>query len=177
VSEAAASLDSSLWQFAHDGHRDGVVSLDDEGTRSTRLIEDACIFLNRPGFAAGPGCALHLAALSNGVPALELKPDVCWQLPLRREDSDGPEGTVTSTVTQWDRKHWGAGGEEFHWWCTQAPEAFRGHTAVYQTMQVELRALVGDEVFALLAAYLDFRRNSAAALSHPASQAHPASHR
>ena len=30
----------------------------------TRLHKDACIFLNRPGFAAGPGCALHLHAMN-----------------------------------------------------------------------------------------------------------------
>ena len=31
----------------------------------TRLVDDACIFLNRPGFAAGPGCALHLHAMQH----------------------------------------------------------------------------------------------------------------
>ena len=32
----------------------------------TRLVDDACIFLNRPGFEAGPGCALHLHAMNTG---------------------------------------------------------------------------------------------------------------
>ena len=32
----------------------------------TRLVDGACIFLNRPGFATGPGCALHQVALARG---------------------------------------------------------------------------------------------------------------
>ena len=57
-----------------------------DGDLGTRLVKDACIFLNRPGFPAGAGCALHLAALAQGRSHVELKPEVCWQLPLRRED-------------------------------------------------------------------------------------------
>jgi len=35
-----------------------------DATRSnTRVIDKTCIFLNRPGFEGGAGCALHLAAL------------------------------------------------------------------------------------------------------------------
>ncbi len=42
--------------------------LDDDGNRPTvtRLVDDACIFLNRPGFAGGAGCALHIAAVEAG---------------------------------------------------------------------------------------------------------------
>ncbi len=157
VADAASRLDVSLWQFADEGHKSGIVEVGSDGTRSTRLVDDACIFLNRPGFAAGPGCALHLAAVAEGVPALEWKPDVCWQLPIRREDTDAADGTVLSTVTQWERKHWGEGGEEFHWWCSEAPEAFGGGRAVYQSMEDELRAMTGEVVFAALAEYLDER--------------------
>ena len=46
----------------------------------------ACIFHNRPDFPAGGyGCALHGLALAEGVEPLEPKPDVCWQLPIRRQ--------------------------------------------------------------------------------------------
>ena len=99
------------------------------GTVTTRLVAGACIFLNRPDHPGGPGCALHRAALDRGVPPLELKPDVCWQLPLRREDTVAPDGHVTSVLSEWGRRHWGAGGAEFHWWCTEAPEAFSGARA------------------------------------------------
>ena len=61
---------------------------------------------------------------------MTLKPEVCWQLPLRREDQvDDDEGHVTSVIRQWDRRHWGKGGREFHWWCTEAPDAFVGSQA------------------------------------------------
>ena len=168
VKAAAKLLTEDEWQFRKEGRRNGTVTKEADGTRITRLVDDACIFLNRPGFPAGAGCALHQAALARGREPLELKPDVCWQLPLRREDTtEESTGRVITTVTQWDRKHWGGGGEEFHWWCTEAPEAFRGRRAVYESMGPELRALVGDEVYTRLAAYLETRKKSAVPLPHP----------
>ena len=103
-----------------------------DGDLGTRLVDGACIFLNRPGFPAGAGCALHKAAEAQGRSHVELKPEVCWQLPLRREDETAADGRVTSVVRQWDRRHWGEGGDEFHWWCTEDPEAFVGHEPVYR---------------------------------------------
>ncbi len=85
-----------------------VIQQNKHGETVTRLVDDACIFLNRPGFPAGAGCAFHIAAVNRGVNPLTLKPEVCWQLPLRREDHvDDDEGHVTSTIRQWDRRHWG----------------------------------------------------------------------
>lgn len=168
VEEAAATLTEDEWQFAKAGRKRGVVKSQRDGTRQSRLVDGACIFLNRPGFPGGPGCALHRAALSRGQEPLELKPDVCWQLPLRREDSTADvDGRVTSTVGQWDRRHWGAGGEEFHWWCTEAPEAFRSKQPVYKTMAAELEAIAGTEVYSNLRAYLEAREGAVVALPHP----------
>jgi hypothetical protein len=124
----------------------------------TRLVDGACIFLNRPGHPSGAGCALHQAALDAGVPPLALKPDVCWQLPLRRDESVGPNGHVTTTIGEWRRQHWGPGGAEFAWWCTDAPEAFTASEPVYRTMRAELVALAGADVYELIRAYLDLRR-------------------
>jgi hypothetical protein len=169
VKRAARRLRAADWQYHREGRRDGVVDTAADGTRTTRLVDDACVFLNRPGFPAGPGCALHQAALRDGRPPLETKPDVCWQLPLRREDRTEEDGRVVTTVSQWERRHWGAGGEEFHWWCTEAPEAFGGRKPVYKAMAAELRELVGDGVYQRLAAYLDSRRKGATVpLAHPA---------
>ena len=168
VKAAAKELNAEQWQFRKEGRKGGVVIKEADGTRVTRLVDDACIFLNRPGFAAGAGCALHRAALDRGVEPLELKPDVCWQLPLRREDATDGSGRVTTTVTQWDRKHWGEGGEEFHWWCTEAPEAFGSGRPVYETMAPELRAITSDSVYTRLAAYLDSRKKGTSPLPHPA---------
>jgi hypothetical protein len=169
VQAAAKTLSDSEWQFARIGRRRGVVQRQADGTRISRLVEDACIFLNRPGFGAGPGCALHQAALARGQEPLELKPDVCWQLPLRREDTtDEATGRVTSTIGQWERRHWGDGGEEFHWWCTEAREAFGGRKPVYKTMAAELTAMVGPAVYGLLVSYLATRRHETVPLPHPA---------
>jgi hypothetical protein len=166
VRAAARTLTPDDWQYAAAGRR-GVVQREPDGTRTTRLVDEACIFLNRPGFPGGPGCALHRAALARHQQPLELKPDVCWQLPLRREDTVGADGRVTSTITQWNREHWGDGGQEFHWWCTEAPEAFTSSRPVYQTMRPELTAMVGAGIYAQLAAYLEARQKSGTPLPHP----------
>jgi hypothetical protein len=168
VEVAAATLTAEQWQFAESGRRDGIINTEEDGTRITTLVDDACVFLNRPGFAGGAGCALHRAALERGQEPLHLKPDVCWQLPLRREDTTESDGWVTTTVTQWDRRHWGGGGEEFFWWCTEASEAFGGRRPVYVRMEAELRVLTSDAVYDLLARYLDGRRRSSQPLPHPA---------
>jgi hypothetical protein len=170
VRAAAEALREEQWQFARRGRRSGLVRVGPDGTRMTRLVEGACVFLNRPGFPAGAGCALHLAALDAGLPPSQLKPDVCWQLPLRREDHVEESGHVTSTVRQWERSDWGEGGREFAWWCTEAPEAFDGAEPVWEAMAEELVAMAGPEVYSRLVAYLDQRRRSRGLLAHPASR-------
>lgn len=167
VAAAALTLDAGQWQFRAEGRRRGVAKTAAGGERVTRLVADACVFLNRPGFSGGPGCALHRAALDRGQRPLDLKPEVCWQLPLRREDRDDGGGHVTSTVIEWGRADWGAGGEDFHWWCTEAPEAFGSAAPVFRSMAEELIAMVGEEVYARLAAYLDSRSGLTVALPHP----------
>ena len=171
VEAAARTLGPDEWQFRREGQQRGVVKTTPGGERVTRMVKGACIFLNRPGFPAGAGCALHQAALARGQRPMDLKPDVCWQLPLRREDREEGGGRVTSTVTEWGRAHWGAGGAEFHWWCTEAPEAFGGGEPVYRSMAAELEGLVGRPVYRRLAAYLDERAGGTVPLPHPAVRA------
>ncbi|MGH9305889.1 MAG: hypothetical protein ACRD0I_03260 [Acidimicrobiales bacterium] len=174
VERAAETLTPAQWQFrsrararAGAGAGAGVIKTTRSGQAMTRQADGACIFLNRPDFPGGPGCALHRAALERGIEPLELKPDVCWQLPLRREDTENPDGSVTSTLTQWDRRHWGDGGEEFAWWCTEEPRAFAGSVPVYLSMKAELVALCGAAIYAEVAGYLDRRRSGAVPLPHP----------
>lgn len=164
VEAVAATLTAEEWQFAATG-ADGVVEQHD-GAWTTRIHEDACIFLNRPGFAAGAGCALHVAAVRRGRRPLDLKPDVCWQLPLRRVDTTEDDGHVTSTVREWKRRDWGDGGAEFAWWCTDAPDAFVGTTTVLSSMADELVELVGRPVYDTLVAAVAER--SAPPFPHPA---------
>ncbi len=168
VKAAARALTPHQWQFADRARHGGVARRNAEGVTVTRMVEGACIFLNRPGFAGGPGCALHSAALQRGQAPMDLKPDVCWQLPLRREDTSNPDGSVTSTVGQWDRKHWGAGGEEFAWWCTEAPEAFGGRPPFGAICSPSCGPWSAIRVFELLAPYLEARESAPVLLPHPA---------
>ena len=174
VEEAAAVLSPEEWQFHDKGHRKGgrinIVTTTEDGTKLTRQADDACIMLNRPGFPTGPGCALHAAALGRGERPMDWKPDVCWQLPLRREDETDATGHVTSVVRQWDRRHWGEGGADFAWWCTEAPEAFTASEAVYESMADELEAMVGPVAHRLILADLARRRAAPSEpLPHPAA--------
>ncbi len=174
VEAAAKTLTASQWQFRSKGRSRGVTRTNKEGEIVTRLVGDACIFLNRPGFPGGAGCALHRAALERGVEPLSLKPDVCWQLPLRRSDEEQADGHIVTTLTEWTRHHWGKGGHEFDWWCTEAPEAFAGARPVYETMRAEITAMTGKAVYASIRKYLDDRRRAAGRARRPVQLAHPA---
>jgi hypothetical protein len=168
VESAARTLTDEQWENRGVAQaRGGPLTRNRSGETVTRMVGGACIFLNRPGFPGGPGCALHRAALERGVHPLELKPDVCWQLPLRCEETESDGGPRTTTVRQWDRRHWGPGGAEFHWWCTDTPDAFGGRDPVYVTMAAELQALVGEGPYRMLCDYLGATA-SGARLPHPA---------
>ncbi len=172
VAAAAATLSGEQWQFRSKGRRkSGVLKRDSKGVTTTRLVDGACIFLNRPAHPGGAGCALHRAAIERGVPPLQLKPDVCWQLPLRREDTVAANGHVTSSLGEWGRRHWGEGGAEFSWWCTEAPLAFSTRDPVYLSLREEIIAMVGQDVYDLLAAYLGTRTSRGSRgvqlLAHP----------
>ncbi|HEY3143026.1 MAG TPA: hypothetical protein VGJ86_17940 [Acidimicrobiales bacterium] len=145
VLKAADRLRPDQWQH-HDvaAREGGPLRRTDEGGQITRQVDDACIFLNRPGFAAGAGCALHQAAVASNERPMDWKPDVCWQLPLRLVEHTDDDGHVTSTLREWKRRDWGAGGHDFHWWCTEAPEAFDGHRPVHDELRDEIVELVGQ---------------------------------
>lgn len=158
----ARRLTAEQWQFRDEGRRRGTTVVGDDET-TTRLVDDACIFLNRPGFEGdGIGCAFHHAAVASGDRHLDWMPEVCWQLPLRRVDETDEHGHVTSTVREWKRRDWGDGGAEFHWWCTESDDAFVGRRPVWRELADELRAVTTDEVYELLAAHLERRTRRAA---------------
>jgi hypothetical protein len=137
-----------------------------EPTTMTRLVDDACIFLNRPGFAGGAGCALHIAALDNDEPMMDWKPEVCWQVPLRLEHSSDESGHVTSRLREWKRRDWGEGGADFGWWCTEEPDAFVGAEPLYRSARDEIVRLVGSAIYARMVDLLE--RPNWVPLGHPA---------
>ncbi len=174
IVRVARSLTDDEWEFAAVGRKKGIYAsagVDDDGRKEwrTRLVDDACIFLNRDGFPGGTGCALHVHAARTGVHHSDVKPEVCWQLPLRRLDEEQDDGTVVSTLTEFGRDGWGEGGDDFAWWCTEAPEAFTAAEPVYRTLGVELQKMLGKKLYRRVAAYLDERRKA-----RPAPVVHPA---
>jgi hypothetical protein len=169
VEKLAKRLGDDEWQFKKIGLKKGVWANAGKDEWRTRMHDDACVFLNRPGFEAGPGCALHLHAMNTRQHFSDTKPTVCWQLPLRAVDRDEEDESVTSVLTEFGRDGWGEGGEEFAWWCTEAKEAFTGAEPVYRSMEAELRKMLGDAVYEEVAKYMDVRLTSGPPpVPHPA---------
>lgn len=146
IGALGASLDPARFQYAAAAIQGGVYA--DEERRATRVIDGACIFLNRPGFDGGQGCALHLAAVEEGASPIDWKPAVCWQLPLKVDvDGDG-----TRRLRAWRRQDWSPGGsghEPLAWCCTERvaePSAYVGSVPVIDSLADEIRAVVGPEV-------------------------------
>jgi len=171
VEKFARDLTDEEWQFRKTGLKGGISEVED-GKRRTRRINGACIFLNRPGFAAGQGCALHLHALNVGLHPLETKPDVCWQLPVRRTYDwiKRPDDTkvLVTTIGEYDRRGWGTGGHELKWWCTGATEAHVAPDPLYKTYGPELAELMGKAAYDVLAEMCE------RALAGPRIAPHPA---
>lgn len=166
VVETSARLTPQQWQFHAAAARGGWQATEPDGTVTTRVVDGACIFLNRPGFAGGAGCALHGAALAVGERPLDWKPDVCWQLPLRLHEDTDAHGHVTSTLREWKRRDWGEGGAEFHWWCTESHDAFNGKQRTYQYLRDEIIEFTGVTVYDMLVKQLE--KNRSTPLPHPA---------
>lgn len=141
----AATVPARLFQFHHEAAEAGIFNGPEH--RNTRVVDGACIFLNRPGFAGGAGCALHLAAIDSGESPIDWKPSVCWQLPIKIDWEDRGDGGEIATVRRWERKDWGDDEEDMVWWCTEAPEAYSGTAPVYDSLGEELRSMVGDAVY------------------------------
>ena len=184
VAVSVAQLTPVDWQF-HPGRRvkkSDWVDTDDDGERKTLAVEydgqQACVFHNRGDFApaggqGGAGCALHGLALRQGRNPLETKPDVCWQLPIRRqyrsvERQDGTSYTEVS-IGEYDRRGWGPGGHDLDWYCSGNTEAHVALEPVFVTHEAELVELMGREGYAELARHCEAHVRSRSALAlHPA---------
>lgn len=153
VTKWVDKLDASLWQKIDKAKKKGWTEKEDDGLK-TRVVGHGCIFHNDEGFEGGYGCALHALAAREGVSFVETKPDVCWQLPLRRHYSrmkheDGTDRLVV-ILGEYDRRGWGEGGHDFDWYCSGNTEAHVGSEAVYRSSRDEIVALIGPEAYAVL---------------------------
>ncbi len=181
-------LDGSLWENRSEALskkgklvRKGWTAVED-GERKTRTFDrgegPACIFHNSADFAGGYGCALHALALQEGVHFVETKPDVCWQLPIRRTfrnvtRQDETEYTEVS-IGEYDRRGWGPGGHDLDWYCSGNTEAHVGTEPVYLSNATELIALMGQPAYDVLAKACQHHLRSRTLLAlHPASPKQP----
>ena len=176
VRRFADQLGDEDWQRRSEGLADGIFETED-GELKTRVVDGVCVFFNRLGFSGGYGCALHLYALKTGRHPMETKPDVCWQMPIRRayRNVDRADGTsyLEITIGEYDRRTWGAGGHDMDWYCTGSPEAHVGPEPLYLSSETELRALVGDAAYEELANHCEAHLAARLPL-HPATTAGPA---
>jgi hypothetical protein len=90
---------------------------------------------------------------------------VCWQVPLRLEEIDDSTGHRVAILREWKRRDWDEGGADFHWWCTDAPDAFIGKNPVYRYLKDEIIELVGAKVYAEMVRQLEAPRTTP--LPHP----------
>jgi len=162
------------WQNIKPG-RKRWVEKDEDGERKTRVYKGACVFLNRPDFEGGMGCALHAHALRTGIHYVETKPDVCWQLPIRRtyRNVKQPDGTkyLEVSIGEYDRRGWGPGGHDLDWYCSGNTEAHVGVDPVYVSSEPELVELMGRPAYDELVKHCDAHLKSRSELAiHPASR-------
>jgi hypothetical protein len=178
----AEQLTREDWQYydlGHDKHGQlkfsEKVPEDDEKRRKTRTVNGSCVFANREDHPGGIGCALHGLALRLGLNPLETKPEVCWQLPVRRDQEwvERPDGTevLQSTIAEFNRRGWGEGGHDLDWYCTTSPEAHVGGEPMYLSYGPELVALIGQPAYDALAEVCAHRLKLGLVAVHPATAA------
>lgn len=184
VAAYVGMLDENLWQQKPKGkvRKQDWIETDEDGERKTRVTtvdgQQACVFQNRPDFApakggGGAGCALHALAFVLGKSHVETKPDVCWQLPIRRlfREVTRQDGTTYTevTITEYDRRGWGPGGHDLDWYCSGNTEAHVAVEPLYVTSEPELTELMGPAAYAELVRHCEAHLRSRSALAlHPA---------
>lgn len=154
VEAVVRALGPDEWELREEALADGWTEVED-GARKTRVVDGACILLNGPQAPMGAGCALHQHAVARGIEPHTVKPDVCWQLPIRRmyrtvtlpDDTDYLE----ISIGEYTRAGWGPGGHELDWYCTSAPRAHTGRAPLYVTSRAELVELMGEAAYDVLA--------------------------
>ena len=79
------------------------------------------------------------------------------------------------SIGEYDRRGWGPGGHDLHWWCTSATSAHGAGEPVYVSYRPELTELMGEPGYDRLVELCEERTASLLPLApHPADPA-PAS--
>lgn len=185
VTAAAKRLTPDIWQnfeAAHLGKKLVINELGLDDDLKTKKVRKTCIFFNESNFSEEYfGCALHHLAEREGVHYRETKPDICWQLPLRRswevrEVGDSKYSIIV--IGEYTREAWGAGGADLDWYCSSNNEAHNSPVAVYISNKVELVAMMNEPAYEILQEKCNAlieERNSRKRKHLPVFALHPAS--
>jgi len=177
VSAIVEELDPTEWELHDLGHAEGWTERDADDELKTRVAEGACIFHNSRDFPGGYGCALHAHALATGRAPHAAKPDVCWQLPIRREfrEVDPGDGDTYTEVRigEYTRHGWGPGGADLDWYCSSNTEAHVATDPVYVGSRAELTALMGEAGYAELVRHCERFVADGRPVPHPADVRQP----
>ena len=161
VTEAAKKLTPEMWQNYSTARKGGKFTISEIGLdkdRKTKKVNKTCIFFNESKEYFG--CALHHLALREGRHFIETKPDICWQLPLRRSWETREVGDTKYEIIvigEYTREAWGEGGADMDWYCSSNTEAHNGAQPVYVSNKAELTAMMNEKAYAILADLCDAR--------------------
>ena len=176
---AVKLLTDEDWQFREKGlGRKGYLEMDeydDKPNLRTRKYKGACIFLNRPGFSGRH----RLCAAQQGVEAgCRAADDEAGRVLAVADPAQPGVGDAArrhrcpqDIITEYDRRGWGEGGSDLHWYCTGDPAAHVGQKQVWQSYAPELTELLGEKAYAELAAMCKRRSALGLIAVHPATRA------
>ena len=157
VTAAARRLTEKNWQNYKVARKSGKFNISEVGLdkdRKTKKINKTCIFFNEKSFNEKLfGCALHHLANEENLHFKDTKPDICWQLPLRRSwesRENGEKSLEIVVIGEYTRDSWGAGGADLDWYCTSNTEAHTSSTPVYISQKTELIALMNEPAYGIL---------------------------
>ncbi len=101
------------------------------------------------------------------------------------EDPEEPGGRETTIVSAFTADAWGGtdddeetdGRGHMGWWCIDTPDAYRGTTPAYQSLEHELRKGIGDAAYERMAELLAALDAPALPDAGPAREQRPAGDR
>ena len=172
---AVKMLTDEDWQFRDKGlGRKGYLEMDeydDKPNLRTRKYKGACIFLNRPGFAGGIGCALHSKALKLGRRAAD--DEARRVLAAADPAHPGVGDPARRHGDPQDHHHrvrparLGRGRRRPALVLHRRPDAHVGAKQVWQSYAPELTELLGEKAYAELAAMCKRRSGLGLIAVHP----------
>lgn len=132
----------------------------------SRVHNRGCVFANRIDGSVGKtgkiGCAFHHLADRLGKHFTEVKPNVCWTVPIHTYIDDDE----VVVVDVWDADEWGGIDKDgthdswMKWWCVDTPDAYIGADPVYKYLEAELRLTIGDGAYETMCAEIEKRKGN-----------------